>query len=226
MSLEERVSRAYPWLLALAIVASLATASVWPVVLLVTVPLVLRGWRMRHGRQLAIYREITPPVALEAFAAALVVASVGVAILSLDLPLLTWGWFSLVAAATGDPSSAATNVVVVPLAIPVLAVPFLALLIWVLPDLAAVEERVFRAGTSNWLDGLRRSFTFGLAHLMMGIPIGAVVPLTVAGLWLTHHYFKGGVARSTRYHLAYNLFLVLVATLVFVVLPFALPHED
>src|SRR5205085_11402239 len=107
--------------------------------------------------------------------------------------------------ATGDTGGTATNVVVVPLEIPIIAIPFLALLIWVLPDLAAVEERVFRADTRDWLDGLRRSFTFGVAHLMMGIPIGAVLPLTVAGLWLTHQYFKGGLERSTRYHPAYNL---------------------
>jgi hypothetical protein len=224
-TLEEQVSRAYPWLLMLAILASLATSSVWPVVVLVIVPLVLRGWRMRHGRQLLIYRQITLRVALEALAAAIVVASVGVLVLSLDVPLLSWGWFSLVAAASGDTNGTATNVVVVPLEIPFLAIPFLLLLIWVLPDLAEVEERVFRAGTRDWWDGLRRSVTFGAAHLMMGIPIGAVLPLTLAGLWLTHQYFRGGVARSTRYHLAYNLFLVLVATLVFVVLPLVLPDD-
>ena len=219
LNLEERVAQAWPWLIPVAIVASLASRSVWPVAALVLLPLVLRGWRMRHGRQLRIYREIGPRVVGEALLAALVVTTVAVLVLSLGIPFLSWGWFSVVAQATGDQSGGATNIVVVPLEIPLLAVPFLVLLIWTLPDLAAVEERVFRLGTRDWLDGLRRSVSFGLAHLIMGIPIGAVVPLTLAGLWLTRHYFRGGIARSTRYHLAYNLCLVIVATLAFVVLP-------
>jgi hypothetical protein len=225
LSLEERVGQVWPWLIPVAVVASLASGSVWPVAALVMLPLVLRGWRMRHGRQMLIYRQIGPRVATEALAAALVVTIVGVLVLSLDSPILNWGWFSVVAQATGDQSGAATNIVVVPLEIPLLAVPFLALLIWTLPDLAAVEERVFRLGTRDWLDGLRRSITFALAHLVMGIPIGAVVPLTLAGLWLTWHYRRGGVARSTRYHLAYNLCLVAVATLAFVVLPLLVGDE-
>jgi hypothetical protein len=216
------VARAWPWLIPIVVVVSLASGSIWPVAALVTVPLVLRGWRMRHGRQLRIYREIGPRVAGEALLAAMVVTTAGVLVFALDNPILNWGWFSVVAEATGDRSGGATNIVVVPLAIPLLALPFLALLVWTLPDLAAVEERVFRLGTRDWLDGLGRSFTFALAHLVMGIPIGAIVPLTLAGLWLTWHYFRGGVARSTRYHLAYNLFLVVVATLAFVVLPLLL----
>jgi hypothetical protein len=211
--LEETVSRLWPWLLLGSIAVALATGGLWPIAVVVVAPLVLRGWRMRDGRQLAVYREITPRVVGEAFLMALVVMTVGVVVLSLGVPLLDWGWFSLVADATGA-ETGPTNIVVVPLEIPLLAIPFLALLVFVLPDLAAVEERVFRRGTRGWLDGLRRSFVFGAAHLVMGIPIGAVVPLTLAGLWLTWHYFRGGVTRSTRYHLAYNLVLVLVACLI------------
>lgn len=219
LSFEERVAQAWPWLIPVAVVASLASGSVWPVAALVLLPLVLRGWRMRHGRQLRVYREIGPRVVGEAVLAALVVMTVGLLVLSFGGPILNWGWFSVVARATGDESGGATNIVVVPLEIPLLAAPFLALLVWTLPDLAAVEERVFRLGTRDWLDGVRRSVTFAIAHLVMGIPIGAIVPLTLAGLWLTWHYFRGGVARSTRYHLAYNLCLVGIAALAFVLLP-------
>ena len=225
LSIEDRVAQAWPWLIPLAVAASLISHSVWPVVALVLLPLVLRGWRMRHGRQLKIYRELGPSVVAEAFLVALVVAAVGVVVLSLDSPILSWGWFSEVARATGDRSGGATNIVVVPLEIPLLALPFLALLVWTLPDLAAAEERIFRLGTRGWLDGLRRSVTFAIAHLIMGIPIGAIVPLTLAGLWLTWHYFRGGTARSTRYHLAYNLCLVCVAALAFVVLPLLLGDQ-
>jgi hypothetical protein len=214
--LELRVSELWPWFLVIAVPVAVATGSLWPIALVVLVPLVLRGWRMRHGRQLAVYREIRLGVALEAIAAALTVMALAVAILSLDVPLLGWGWYSLVAEATGD-QAGATNIVVVPLEIPLLAVPFVALLVFLLPDLAAAEERIFRVGTRGWLDGLRRSVAFGAAHLIMGIPLGAVVPLTLAGVWLTWHYFRGGQRESTRYHLAYNLVLVTVATVVLVV---------
>ena len=211
--LEDNVSRAWPWLLLGAIAIALAVGSVWPIAVVVVLPLVLRGWRMRHGRQLAVYREITPRVVGEALLMALVVMAVGVLVLSLGVPGLDWGWFSLIADATGS-ETGPTNIVVVPLELPLLAIPFLGLLLFLLPDLAGVEERVFRRGTRGWADGLRRSFVFGAAHLVMGIPIGAVIPLTLAGLWLTWHYFRGGVARSTRYHLAYNLVLVSVACLI------------
>jgi len=213
--LELRLSELWPWLLVVAVPVAVVTGSVWPIALVVLAPLVLRGWRMRHGRQLAVYREIGPRVALEAIGAALVVMALAVAVLSLDLPVLGWGWYSLVADATGDASGGATNIVVVPLEIPLLAVPFMALLLFLLPDLAGAEERIFRVGTRNWRDGLRRSFVFGAAHLVMGIPIGAVIPLTLAGLWLTWHYFRGGARESTRYHLAYNVVLVTVAAVVF-----------
>jgi hypothetical protein len=209
---EAQVSRWWPWLLAAAIPIAVVSGSLWPIALVVLLPLVLRGWRMRDGRQLALYREITPRVGLEALVAAAVVLGVAVAILSLDFAPLNWGWFSLVSDAIGG-ESGPTNIVVVPLEIPILAVPFLALLLFVLPDLAMVEERVFRVGTRDWLDGVRRSVVFGAAHLVMGIPIGAVAPLTLAGLWLTWHYFRGGARRSARYHLAYNAILVVIATL-------------
>jgi len=222
MTFEGRVGWAWPWMVGTAVIFAVPLKSLWPIALLVLLPLVVRGWYMRHGRQLRMYREFTAGVLAEALLAAVVVTSIGVSILSLRVPLLNWGWFSVVARATGDASGGATNVVVVPLEIPLLAVPFLLLLLWVLPDLAAAEERVFRLGTRGWLDGLWRSVVFAMAHLVMGIPIGALLPLTLAGLWMTWRYFRGGAERSTRYHLAYNLCLVGVAVLVFVLLPLAL----
>lgn len=221
-SLEARVGRLWPWLLAGAIMLAVRLQSAWPIALAVLAPLVLRGWRMRRGGHLAVYRQLRPVVIGEALVAALAVMALAVVVLSLDIPLFGWGWYSIIADATGD-DGGATNIVVVPLAIPLLAIPFLGLLLWVLPDLAAGEERVFRAGTRDWRDGLRRSLIFGLAHLIMGIPIGAVLPLTLAGLWLTWHYFRGGTERSTRYHLAYNLILVGFAALVFIVVPWVDP---
>lgn len=91
------------------------------------------------------------------------------------------------------------------------ALVFLPVLAIALPHLAEIEERSFREGTRNWKHGIIRSIRFGLEHLIMMIPIGAALALSIGGLWFTHQYFKGGRERSTTYHAAYNTILVMVA---------------
>jgi len=85
---------------------------------------------------------------------------------------------------------------------------FLPVLLIALPRLAKYEEELFRKGTLDWQDGIFRSTVFGLLHLIMFIPLGAAFALIISGLWYTHHYFKGGVERSTVYHATYNTILV------------------
>ncbi len=216
--IELAIGRSFPWILVSAVGLALLLHVVWPIALAVILPLLLRGYRMRGGRHLTPYRRLTPGTLIQSFFVVLVIMSIGIAVLSLENPILSWGWYSLVSEAIGGGGGAA-NVVVVPLSIPWLAMPFLGLLLWLLPDLAATEERVFRLGTQSWRDGLTRSIGFAAAHLVMGIPIGIILPLIVTGLWLTWHYFQGGTERSTRYHLAYNLWLIGLATLVLFVLP-------
>ena len=216
--LEIAIARSFPWMLISAVGLALMFRVVWPIAIVVILPLIIRGYRTRGGSHLAPYRQMTIGTMAQSFLVVILVMAIGIGILSLENPILSWGWYSLVSEAMGEGSDAA-NVVVVPLTIPWLAVPFLALLLWLLPDLAATEERVFRLGTLSWRDGLIRSIGFGAAHLMMGIPIGTVIPLIVTGLWLTWHYFRGGTEQSTRFHLAYNLWLIGLATLVLFVLP-------
>src|SRR5581483_1968633 len=109
------------------------------------------------------------------------------------------------------------NIILEPLAYRWLAVPFLLLLLFVLPSLAAAEERLFRQGTRGWRQGLVRSLIFGLAHWPMGIPLGAALALSIGGLWFTYQYFRGGIARSTVYHLTYNLLAILLIVLLLVI---------
>lgn len=78
------------------------------------------------------------------------------------------------------------------------------------------EEELFRDGTRNWRHVLPRSLVFGLMHLLPGVPIAAALALTIAGLWFTRQYFRGGVARSTTYHLAWDYELVDVVTIALV----------
>lgn len=88
------------------------------------------------------------------------------------------------------------------------AILFLPLLLFALPSLARDEEEVFRAGTQNWRSGTVRSVVFGLMHLVVLIPLGAALALSIGGLWFTHQYFQGGVERSSTYHAAYNSIIV------------------
>lgn len=97
------------------------------------------------------------------------------------------------------------------------AVIFLPVLALALPRLAQAEEAEFRAGTRNWVHGFFRSLSFGLAHVIMLIPLGASLALTIGGLWLTFQYFKGGTGRSTIYHAASNtIFVVALFTAILV----------
>lgn len=88
------------------------------------------------------------------------------------------------------------------------ALVFLPILALALPRFARREEVLYRARTRNWADGAWRSLRFGLAHLVMFIPLCASLSLTIAGLWLTWLYFRGGVERSTIYHAAFNTTLI------------------
>lgn len=90
------------------------------------------------------------------------------------------------------------------------ALIYLPVLMYALPSLAKYEEEKYRQGTRNWKHGVLRSIRFGLAHLIMMIPFGTALALSIGGLWFTHQYFKGGVQRSTTYHALYNSMLVAV----------------
>lgn len=81
---------------------------------------------------------------------------------------------------------------------------YVPLLILAFPTFAKREELAFREGTPNWRWGTVRSVCFGLVHLIMLVPLGMALALSIGGMWFTRQYFKGGVERSTVYHATYN----------------------
>jgi hypothetical protein len=96
---------------------------------------------------------------------------------------------------------------------------FIGLLIVGMPLLVAREEWVFRRGAEarGTAVNLGRSLVFGLAHAVIGIPIGAALALAIGGLYLTWCYLEGwketrsqtgALLESTRAHLAYNLTII------------------
>ena len=163
---------------------------------------IVRGIRWRH----------VWPVPL-VLAAVLTVATV-----LMSLPVLSWGWWSALGG-VGNPvfgSSTATQGTVLTWVIPTV---FLALLAPALPLFAHAEEAIFRRGAEGW-SGSRRAFKvvqFGLAHALIGIPIGAALALSWGGAYFMGVYLTAirhgataaaATVESARAHTTYNAFIV------------------
>lgn len=121
------------------------------------------------------------------------------------LPIFGWGWWQLLDSGTGAGGQNATIAVT---SLPFVGPVFMLILFLALPRLAGLEEEIFREGTPNWKSGFKRSILFGLVHCMVGVSLGVGFALSIAGLWFTRQYFKGGAERSTAYHAAWNLSIV------------------
>lgn len=214
-----------------AVAASLLLHSAAPMAGYIMAVLGLTAWRSRDGSHLQLYRRIRPGIVGQSALALIAVACMVGLLLSLGNPLLNFSWYAYVTAHlaasrdgadTGSlaPSVAGggMNVLLEPLSYGWLVVPFLVLLVFLLPRLALAEERLFRSGTRSWRQGTFRSLLFGFAHLPMGIPLGAALGLSLGGLWFTHQYFRGGVQRAAVYHLTYNL-LALCLILALLLIP-------
>lgn len=177
---------------------------IWAAVLTVLISLPL--WKKQAQKHWGVFRTLRP---LD-FALAVPVMAMTIAtglFLRWACPWLDRSWLYLIPGNDGH----ATNIMVAPVTLPFIGLPFLILLTLCLPMFAYREEIKFRLGTTNWRQGIRRSLWFGLAHsLWSGIPLYGGLALTIGGLWFTFQYFKGGVERSTRHHLAYNLLIMAV----------------
>jgi hypothetical protein len=105
---------------------------------------------------------------------------------------------------------------------------FLLLLFPALPIFAEREELMFRRGAERWSWRKRAwmGLKFGLIHLIMGIPIGVAIALSVGGWYFQWAYLRGyrrhggsvaaGVMESTRSHFAYNAEILTLALVVLV----------
>ena len=174
--------------------------------------LIVRGIRLRH-------LVVAPFVLL----AVLIVAG-----LLIQLPVLRWGWWTALGG-IGNPVTGGTEQTkgtalewLVPMA-------FLLVLLPAIPLFAQTEERMFRFGAEHW-SGRKRAtkvVQFGLAHAIIGIPIGVALALSIGGayfMWCYLHRFKAtgrpyeSMMESTRAHAAYNTEIVFVLLLAFLAL--------
>lgn len=139
----------------------------------------------------------------------------------MQLPVLSFGWWTAIGG-VGNPVLGMTErrLGVLDVAVPV---AFVSLLLVSLPLLVAREEWVFRRGAEHrgTAGNLGRAIVFGLAHAIIGIPLGAALALSIGGAYLTGCYLRGwretrtqagALLEATRAHLAYNAtILTLVA---------------
>lgn len=163
-------------------------------------------------KNLAVMAKINLWIVLQNFGIVLVVVSAFAGLFE-SHPFFKWSWFSLFnrneeRADSGRPTG--TNINLMPTQVKYFGLLFVLLLAVNLPSLAMIEEKMFRAGTSGWLMGLYMSFLFGIVHCFVGVPIGAGLAITLAGLWFTHQYFMGGVELSALHHTTYNLILICI----------------
>lgn len=148
----------------------------------------------------------------------------------MSVPGLQWGWWSMIGG-EGTPVFGSSSTTVgtvwewlVPLA-------FITMLVPALPLFAHAEERIFRAGAESWSPGRKvwKVLQFGMAHALIGIPLGAALALSVGGAyfmavylraWSITHQRREATMESARAHTAYNA--VIVALVMFLTLWIAL----
>lgn len=173
-----------------------------------------------RARTAAVLRSLRPRHFL---AAPLVLAAVLVAVVALmSVPGLDVGWWSALGG-VGNPVTGSTEQTTGTTLEWLLPAVFLSLLLPALPLFAESEERIFRAGTERRSAAGRAGWAvlFGLAHAVIGIPIGAALALSVGGAYFTWAYLRGfrrggpaaGLRESTCAHLAYNAEVLVVVVL-------------
>lgn len=168
-----------------------------------------------HGKTLSVVRGLRWRHFVRAVLIVLLI--VPTAWVLIQLPVLSFGWWSMIGG-EGNPVVGVTerDYGIVSVVIPLF---FIGLLIVGLPLLVSREEWVFRRGAERrgTIDNIARSLLFGLAHAVVGIPIGAALALSIGGVYLTWCYLEGwretrsqtmALLASTRAHLAYNLTII------------------
>ena len=141
-----------------------------------------------------------------------------VATLLVQVPGLSWGWWSAFGG-EGNPvfgSNQSTSGTAWEWIIPGV---FMLMLIPALPLFAYAEEQAFRSGAEFWSRWRRvyKVVSFGLAHALIGIPIGTALALSVGGAYFMNAYLHQyrlspsgheATLASTRAHTAYNGIIV------------------
>jgi phosphatidylethanolamine-binding protein (PEBP) family uncharacterized protein len=146
------------------------------------------------------------------------------AVVLLQVPGLDIGWWTAIGG-VGNPVVGGTERTTGTALEWLVPAVFLGLLVFALPLLVTREEEMFRMGAESWTPWrrARRSVEFGLAHALIGIPVGVALALSVGGGYFTWAYLRGvrrsggsqraGVLESARSHLAYNVTILAVVAL-------------
>ncbi|HEX2849632.1 MAG TPA: hypothetical protein VHN98_03730 [Acidimicrobiales bacterium] len=154
-------------------------------------------------------------------------AVVAAALALTALPLLSFGWWTAIGG-QGNPVFGVTDRTAGSALSVFVPIVFLVLLVPALPLLVETEERMFRQGAEAWSWPRRvgKVVLFGLAHALIGIPIGFALALSIGGAWFMaaylHRWHRTGsqaqaVLESSRCHLAYNASIVTVVAVTFAV---------
>lgn len=138
----------------------------------------------------------------------------------LQVPGLSFGWWTAIGG-IGNPVFGASEHGLRGGAAVLLPALFGALLLVSLPLLVEREEWIFRRGAER--RGVVRNtlvaLLFGLMHVLVGIPIGAGLALSIGGVYFTHVYLRtfratrsqhAALAECTRAHLGYDLVIVIL----------------
>jgi hypothetical protein len=156
-------------------------------------------------------------------------AVVTVAGLLVAVPGLDVGWWTALGG-TGNPVTGGAEVTTGTAWEWIVPVAFLTMLLPAVPLFAHAEERIFRGGAESQSVGRRawRTLQFGLVHVVVGIPIGVALALTVGGAWFLHVYVRsvalvgrrGATLESARAHAAYNGVIVVLVLIAIAAAPY------
>lgn len=150
-------------------------------------------------------------------------------VILLQVRYLAFGWWTAIGG-IGNPVFGASEHGLSGGAAWLLPAVFGALLLVSLPLLVEQEEWVFRRGAEErgLLANTAMALVFGLVHVVIGIPVGAGLALSIGGVYFTHVYLteyrrtrsrEAALTESTRAHLGYD---VVIVALVLVALAFGL----
>lgn len=171
---------------------------------------------VRHHDWIEAYRHIQWRLYVAIIPLIALTAACALSLIALSPAIFGFSWISFVAHLLGR-SANGTNINLAGMSIPFLGIGLCLLFFTQLPYAAEIEERWFRRGTRNWVNGVWRSLLFGLVHMLVGVPFGVALALGLGGLYFTHLYFKGGTKLSSQGHFQYNLVpltILLIVTIV------------
>lgn len=182
-------------------IAQAGTILTYMLIALLTVDLAYGAYKYPRWRM--AYRSLSLPLFLLNIPVLGAVAVAAVMLLRVSPGVMGFSWLNLFGQRGANINTAAAD-------IKYFGVAFVLLLMVSLPRLAESEENLFRQGTTSWADGIKRSLLFGLVHCLVGVPLGVGLALSIAGLFFTALYFRGGTKLSTQAHFQYNLIVCVI----------------